>query len=173
MKVPARIMLWPTLFTTCALLAFPRPGFPDEARPQPGSPAAASPAPGAGATPAAPDVDLFPSQTYASLSLAPPAPAVDEVPPPPLDVPEHPPEPQPPPLAPLPFNAVATWKDGSRETYAVDGLGQTFLLCADCRVPGAVHPGEAMANGYRLKALDKAGNVATIAAPDGHVQSMP
>jgi hypothetical protein len=172
-NISARTMFCSALVATCALLAFPRPGFPDEAHPQPGSPAAASPASSASTTPAAPDVDLFPSQTYESLSLTPPATAAAEVPPPPLDVPEHPPEPAPPPLAPLPFDAVATWKDGPRETYVLDGLGQMFFLCASCHVPGAVHPGEAIANGYRLKSLNEAGNVATIAAPDGHEQSMP
>lgn len=123
-----------------------------------------------GPHPAAPrlaDVDLFPSQNFESLG-----PQQAQVPPPPLD--EPPPvqaPPPPPPEEPLPFTATATWEDSSGTTFVVDGLGKTFLFCTNCHAPGAVHPGEAVADGYRLEELD--GTQAVVLMPDGKKKHMP
>ncbi|WP_157649693.1 hypothetical protein [Burkholderia ubonensis] len=114
-------------------------------------------------------VNLFPAQTFDSLSNAPSS----EVPPAPLDeaAAEPEPPPPPPPEPPLPFSAVALWKDGARDTFAVEGLGRTFLFCLDCKAPGAVHPGQSIANGYRLEKIG--GGEATLVGPSGKEQSMP
>jgi hypothetical protein len=158
----------PVLLAACALMMCAPPGSADETHASgPAAALAASAAESVAADVA--DADLFPSQTYESLALA--APAAAEVPPPPMQAVASAPEMAPPPEEPLPFATVAIWKDGTRETYAVEGLGKTFLFCAQCRVPGAVHPGETIADGYRLKALDDA--QATLVAPDGQERPMP
>lgn len=118
-----------------------------------------------------PDVDLFPAQSLASLSPASRPPPEQPVPPPPMETVESAPEMSPPPEQPLPFSAVASWKAGSVETFAIEGFGQTFLLCKDCHVASAIHPGEQLADGYQLKSITH--DQATLVAPDGKERSMP
>jgi hypothetical protein len=165
------------------LVAIP-PGFAVEIQPEGAAPLAAS---GAGSQPSAPsaspaqagdaaalaDVNLFPAQTFDSLTPAPPGQpqAGAEVPPPPLETAAAPEmEPPPPQDVPMPFVSVAQWKDSKRQAFAVEGLGQIFVFCGKCHVPGAVHPGEAIAGGYRLEKLDE--THATLLTPDGQERAL-
>ncbi|MFC5475720.1 hypothetical protein [Paraherbaspirillum soli] len=95
-------------------------------------------------------VDLFPAQSWDSLTQSdmPDTAAADE-----MELPE---------LTdaliatdmPLPFSAVAEWKEGKQRIVVLDGMGKTFVLCRSCKVPGAVHPGEVIEQQYKLKALN-------------------
>ncbi|MGV2293562.1 hypothetical protein AAHK20_32970 [Trinickia sp. YCB016] len=122
------------------------------------------------------DTNLFPPQTFDSLSPAapPPAQAQIEVPPAPLDVAAAPEMEAPPPQEmPLPFVPIAEWRDNKRQAFAVEGLGQIFVFCGKCRVTGAVHPGQTIAAGYQLEKLDETHALATLLTPEGKERAFP
>jgi hypothetical protein len=167
MNLSSRFTLRAVALAAGVLLAAVPPGFAVEIQPQGNvaAPVAAAPEPGA-------DIDLFPSQSFDSLSPMAAAQAQIDVPPPPMEMnaaPEM--DPPPPQEVPLPFASVAAWRDSKREAFAVEGLGQVFVFCGRCRVPGAVHPGETIADGYRLEKLDEVH--ATLLTPDGQERSLP
>ena len=152
---------------------------PDAAASESASAASASASPaqaGDAASDAVADTNLFPPQTFDSLSPAapPPAQAQIDVPPAPLDVAAAPEMEAPPPQElPLPFVPIAEWRDNKRQAFAVEGLGQIFVFCGKCSVTGAVHPGQTIAAGYQLEKLDETHAIATLLTPEGQERAFP
>lgn len=69
-------------------------------------------------------------------------------------------------IASQPFEIVGEWREQGAHIFVLAGTGRTFILCdSACGVRGAIHPGEEIADGYRLKSLSGAG--VTIVAEDG------
>lgn len=113
-------------------------------------------------------IDIFPAQSWASMepkatAKTEPAPdsAAQEDTAPPVAAAERSQA-----IASQPFEIVGEWREQGSHIFVLAGTDRTFILCdSACRVRGAIHPGEEIANGYRLKNLSGAG--ATIVAEDG------
>ncbi|GAB1847312.1 hypothetical protein MyNCGM683_21590 [Achromobacter xylosoxidans] len=127
--------------------------------------------PGAWASPALQGreiIDVFPAQSWASLGVANTEPvkpttevaaqadAAAQAPAVPVSLKPVPP----------PFEVVGEWREAGALVFVLDGGERTFILCdSACAIRGAIHPGEEIADGYRLKNLSSAG--LTIVANDG------
>ncbi|MGE8568214.1 hypothetical protein D3C85_412500 [compost metagenome] len=109
-----------------------------------------------------PDVDLFPSQSWASLldrgnaraqdDAAEATTAQAEVPA--LDL-ALPTAPEGNGAASVPaFTAIGEWSDTGRRIVVLAHQEQTYLLCQRCDIAGAVWPGGMVASQYRFKALE-------------------
>ncbi|MNS54688.1 hypothetical protein D3C72_875000 [compost metagenome] len=109
-----------------------------------------------------PDVDLFPSQSWASLldrgnaraqdDAAEATTAQAEVPA--LDL-ALPTAPEGNDAASVPaFTAIGEWSDTGRRIVVLAHQEQTYLLCQRCDIAGAVWPGGMVASQYRFKALE-------------------
>ncbi|WP_157643948.1 hypothetical protein [Burkholderia ubonensis] len=130
----------------------PRPTAPqlagnDNARPSEGSSDAVADAP----------PNLFPAQSWmpsfaapsATPAIALPDPArsadrgVPPVPPPRLD------------NAGNPLRITAEWRyPGQGPAVAVEGGGNSYILCDACGLPGSIRPGQVFDSGYQLDAID-------------------
>lgn len=108
------------------------------------------------------EVDLFPSQSWASLLDRGNAPTQDdaaEAAAAPADVPAldqampAAPEGDGAPSVPA-FLAIGEWSDTGRRIVVLAHQGETYLLCQRCDIDGAVRPGGMLASQYRFKALE-------------------
>jgi hypothetical protein len=108
------------------------------------------------------EVDLFPSQSWASLldrgnaqaqgDAADAATAQAEVPA--LDL-ALPTTPEGNGAASMPaFMAIGEWSDTGRRIVVLAHQEQTYLLCQRCDIAGAVWPGGMVASQYRFEALE-------------------
>ncbi|WAI83154.1 MULTISPECIES: hypothetical protein [Achromobacter] len=110
----------------------------------------------------APEVDLFPSQSWASLldrgnaraqdDAADAATAQADVPALDQAMPAAP-EGNGPASVPA-FMAIGEWSDTGRRIVVLAHQDETYLLCQRCDIAGAVWPGGMLASQYRLKALE-------------------
>ncbi|MGU7817030.1 hypothetical protein [Burkholderia sp. AW49-1] len=125
----------------------PQPAGDDIARRSEGSSDAV-----AGAAP-----NLFPAQSWMPSSAAPsatptmasldPGRSADRgappVPPPRLDNAAH------------PLSITAEWRyPGQKTTVAVEGGGNSYILCDACGLAGSIRPGQVFDSGYQLDAID-------------------
>ncbi|MFY3138350.1 hypothetical protein ACOTFF_14055 [Achromobacter xylosoxidans] len=113
-------------------------------------------------------VDIFPAQSRASIGQKEPVAAE-----PTADAPaggdvaaQVAAAESPPAVASPPFEIVGEWREQGTHIFVLDGAGRTFILCdSACTIRGTIHPGEEIAEGYRLKSLSGTG--VTIVAEDG------
>lgn len=108
------------------------------------------------------EVDLFPSQSWASLldrgnaqardDAADAVTAQSDVPA--LDL-ALPTTPEGNGAASMPtFTAIGEWSDTGRRIVVLAHQEETYLLCERCDIAGAVRPGGMLASQYRFKALE-------------------
>lgn len=106
------------------------------------------------------EVDLFPSQPWASLvgGQAPQAPngapgsdtsqaAESDA----LTMEQDTAEPA---LVLVPIHAVGEWIDDAHRIVVLESQGQTYLLCQRCSIADALRPGDTVAQQYQFKALE-------------------
>lgn len=106
------------------------------------------------------EVDLFPSQPWASLvgGQAPHAPngapgsdtsqaAESDA----LTTEQDTAEPA---LVLVPIHAVGEWIDDAHRIVVLESQGQTYLLCQRCSIADALRPGDTVAQQYQFKALE-------------------
>jgi hypothetical protein len=106
------------------------------------------------------EVDLFPSQPWASLvgGQAPQAPngapgsdtsqaAESDA----LTMEQDTAEPT---LVLVPIHAVGEWIDDAHRIVVLESQGQTYLLCQRCSIADALRPGDTVAQQYQFKALE-------------------
>ncbi len=118
-------------------------------------------------------IDVFPVQSWASISQLPPAlkpdpiESVDDA----VATPRAIPSPE---SAPHPFELLGEWRDNHASVFVVGGRGSddTFIVCGKgCKINGAIRPGQEIAGGYRVKNLSPAG--VQIIAQDGVAYELP
>jgi len=120
------------------------------------------------------EVDLFPSQPWASLvgGHAPQAPngapGSDTSPaaePDALPTEQATGEPA---LVLAPIHAVGEWIDDAHRIVVLESQGQTYLLCQRCSIADALRPGDTVAQQYQFKALEP--SRAVLIDPKGREQ---
>lgn len=120
------------------------------------------------------EVDLFPSQPWASLvgGNAPQAPngapSSDTSPaaePDALAPEQAKGEPE---LVRVPIHAVGEWIDDAHRIVVLESQGQTYLLCQRCSIADALRPGDTVAQQYQFKALEP--SRAVLIDPQGREQ---
>lgn len=120
------------------------------------------------------EVDLFPSQPWASLvgGNAPQAPngapGSDTSPaaePDALAPEQAKGEPE---LVRVPIHAVGEWIDDAHRIVVLESQGQTYLLCQRCSIADALRPGDTVAQQYQFKALEP--SRAVLIDPKGREQ---
>ena len=120
------------------------------------------------------EVDLFPSQPWASLvggntPQAPNgAPSSDTSPaaePDALAPEQAKGEPE---LVRVPIHAVGEWIDDAHRIVVLESQGQTYLLCQRCSIADALRPGDTVAQQYQFKALEP--SRAVLIDPKGREQ---
>ncbi|WP_155636732.1 hypothetical protein [Burkholderia gladioli] len=103
-------------------------------------------------------VDLFPEQHWATLgraaeTVSPPAETREAAS---ADVASAAAEDSPPESMNVPFELAGEWRENGRRILVLDGMGQSFVLCATrCEVPGAILPGETITGAYRFGAVHR------------------
>ncbi|MDN7748648.1 hypothetical protein [Burkholderia gladioli] len=103
-------------------------------------------------------VDLFPEQHWATLGQ--PAetvsPTADARAAASADVASATAADSPPESMDAPFELAGEWRENGRRILVLDGMGQSFVLCATrCEVPGAILPGETITGAYRFGAVHR------------------
>ncbi|WP_447981127.1 hypothetical protein [Achromobacter kerstersii] len=120
------------------------------------------------------EVDLFPSQPWASLvgGNAPQAPNgapgsdTSQAAEPDALAPEQAKgEPE---LVRVPIHAVGEWIDDAHRIVVLESQGQTYLLCQRCSIADALRPGDTVAQQYQFKALEP--SRAVLIDPQGREQ---
>ncbi|MEN5165006.1 hypothetical protein [Achromobacter kerstersii] len=120
------------------------------------------------------EVDLFPSQPWASLvggntPQAPNGAAGSDTSPaaePDALAPEQAKgEPE---LVRVPIHAVGEWIDDAHRIVVLESQGQTYLLCQRCSIADALRPGDTVAQQYQFKALEP--SRAVLIDPQGREQ---
>jgi hypothetical protein len=120
------------------------------------------------------EVDLFPSQPWASLvgGNAPQAPNgapgsdTSQAAEPDALAPEQAKgEPE---LVRVPIHAVGEWIDDAHRIVVLESQGQTYLLCQRCSIADALRPGDTVAQQYQFKALEP--SRAVLIDPKGREQ---
>jgi len=120
------------------------------------------------------EVDLFPSQPWASLvggntPQAPNGAAGSDTSPaaePDALAPEQAKgEPE---LVRVPIHAVGEWIDDAHRIVVLESQGQTYLLCQRCSIADALRPGDTVAQQYQFKALEP--SRAVLIDPKGREQ---
>ncbi|AYQ92100.1 hypothetical protein EDD84_33185 [Burkholderia gladioli] len=103
-------------------------------------------------------VDLFPEQHWATLgqpaeTVSPTAETREAAS---ADVASAAAADSPPESMDAPFELAGEWRESGRRILVLDGMGQSFVLCATrCEVPGAILPGEAITGAYRFGAVHR------------------
>ncbi|MFF7396487.1 hypothetical protein ACFZAI_08540 [Achromobacter sp. NPDC008082] len=106
------------------------------------------------------EVDLFPSQPWASLvgGQAPQAPngapGSDTSPAAEADALTTEQDTAEPALVLVPIHAVGEWIDDAHRIVVLESQGQTYLLCQRCSIADALRPGDTVAQQYQFKALE-------------------
>lgn len=103
-------------------------------------------------------VDLFPEQHWARLGRAAEAlpPTADAREAASADVASAAAADSPPESMDAPFELAGEWRENGRRILVLDGMGQSFVLCATrCEVPGAILLGEAITGAYRFGAVHR------------------
>ncbi|WP_156336649.1 hypothetical protein [Achromobacter kerstersii] len=120
------------------------------------------------------EVDLFPSQPWASLvgGNTPQAPNgaagsdTSQAAEPDALAPEQAKgEPE---LVRVPIHAVGEWIDDAHRIVVLESQGQTYLLCQRCSIADALRPGDTVAQQYQFKALEP--SRAVLIDPQGREQ---
>lgn len=106
------------------------------------------------------EVDLFPSQPWASLvgGQAPQAPngapGSDTSKASESDALTTEQDTAEPALVLVPIHAVGEWIDDAHRIVVLESQGQTYLLCQRCSIADALRPGDTVAQQYQFKALE-------------------
>lgn len=118
-------------------------------------------------------IDVFPVQSWTSISQIAPAPRPD----PAASVEDVAPkqtEPLPPDPPLNPFELLGELRDSNTSIFVVGAFGsdETYIVCGKgCKVSGAILPGQELAGGYRVKKISPAG--LQIVAQDGVAYELP
>ncbi|NIF63032.1 hypothetical protein F3J11_10010 [Burkholderia sp. Cy-647] len=103
-------------------------------------------------------VDLFPEQHWATLGRAAEtvSPTAETREAASADVASAAAAASPPESMDAPFELAGEWRENGRRILVLDGMGQSFVLCATrCEVPGAILPGETITGAYRFGAVHR------------------
>ncbi|WP_207001681.1 hypothetical protein [Trinickia mobilis] len=117
-------------------------------------------------------IDLFPTQSFASLSAAAQKNEAADIK---LITPDEEEEGKEgvkaETIRPMPFSVTAEWKEGRQRVVVLEGMGQIFLICQACSVKDAIRPGKEISGGYQLARLEAA--AAVLLTPEKSEVSLP